>query len=122
MAASRAEGTLVEPLLHGPSDLHSALPFERRMDYTPAVTEDSQLRRHLPGLLLLLSIGIAVGFFLIWPPDREARTLFFPGNTDSALSGERRLVPRSSDRNRELGNSARPTCASQDENFKPGNC
>lgn len=72
------------------------------MDYTPAVNDDSQLRRHLPGLLLLLSIGIAVGFFLIWPPDREARTLFFPGNTDSTLSGERRLVPRSSDRNREL--------------------
>ena len=66
------------------------------------MTEDSQLRRHLPGLLLLLCIAIAVGFFLIWPPGREARTLFFPGTTDASLSGERRLVPRSSDRNREL--------------------
>jgi len=72
------------------------------MAYTPVVTDDSQLRRHLPGILLVLSIAIALGFFLIWPPDREARTLFFPGTTDVTLSGERRLVPRSADRNREL--------------------
>lgn len=66
------------------------------------MTDDSQLRRHLPGLLLLLCIAIAVGFFLIWPPDREARTLFFPGTTEASLTGERRLVPRNPQRSREL--------------------
>ncbi len=63
---------------------------------------DSQLRRHIPGLLLFLCIVIAVAFFLIWPTDRVARTLFFPGTTDATFSGERRLVPHGSDRQREL--------------------
>ena len=91
-----------ERLLHRPGARCNALPFEAGIVYTPAVTDDSRLRRHLPGFLLLLCIAIAVGFFLIWPPDREARTLFFPGTTDATLSGERRLVPRSSDQSREL--------------------
>ena len=93
---------LSERLFHRPSARSNALSFEPGIVYTPAVTDDSQLRRHLPGLLLLLCIAIALGFFLIWPPDREARTLFFPGTTDATLSGERRLVPRSSDQSREL--------------------
>ena len=66
------------------------------------MSDDSQLRRHLPGFLLLASLIIAVGFFLIWPPERQARTLFFPGTTEAYLTGERRLVPRSDDRTREL--------------------
>ena len=63
---------------------------------------DSTLRRHLPGLLLLVCLLIGIGFFLIWPPAWEPRTLFFPGTTVSALSGERRLVPRSAQRRKEV--------------------
>jgi hypothetical protein len=45
-------------------------------------------------LLLVGSFLIALAFYLIWPPETQARTLFFPGTTDTRLSGERRLVPR----------------------------
>jgi hypothetical protein len=64
---------------------------------------DSIFRRHLAGILLLASLLIAIGFFLIWPPERQARTLFFPGTTATELSGERRLVPRSRDRDHQVG-------------------
>jgi hypothetical protein len=49
---------------------------------------------HIPGILLALSLLISLAFFLIMPPERVARTLFFPGATEAELSGERRLVPR----------------------------
>ncbi len=67
-----------------------------------SVTKDSFLRRHLPGFLLLASLLVAVGFFLIWPPEWEARTLFFPGTTSARLTGERRLVPRTRARQEEI--------------------
>lgn len=70
--------------------------------YTPRVVRERDFQRHLPGYLLLFCLAIAVGAFLIWPPDRQARILFFPGTTESVLSGERRLVPRASDRTRQL--------------------
>jgi len=58
------------------------------------VTNDSRLRIHLPGILIGLSLLIAVLFYLVFSPERVARTLFFPGTTESSLSGERRLLPR----------------------------
>lgn len=64
--------------------------------------QDSVLRRHIPGLLLLASLLIALGFFLIWPPERETHTLFFPGTTSAELSGERRLLPRARDRSHKV--------------------
>ena len=72
------------------------------MDYTPRVNQESRTPLHLPGLILVVCIAIAVGFFLIWPPDLEARTLFFPGTTAVSFSAERRLLPRASDRRREI--------------------
>lgn len=56
----------------------------------------------MPGFLLLFSLLIAVGFFLLWPPDRVARTLFFPGTTEASLTGERRFLPRTRDRERSV--------------------
>lgn len=58
------------------------------------MTHDSKIRIHLPGILIALCLAIAVLFYLVFPPERVARTLFFPGTTEAALSGERRLVPR----------------------------
>jgi hypothetical protein len=66
------------------------------------VSSDSILRVHLPGFLLLFTLLIAVGFYLIRPPERVTRTLFFPGTTATELSGERRLVPRTGDRERAI--------------------
>ena len=58
------------------------------------MTTDSALRLHIPGFLLVFTFVVALGFFLIWPPERVSRTLLFPGTTATELSGERRLVPR----------------------------
>lgn len=58
------------------------------------MTQDSLLRIHLGGLLLGISLLIAVLFYVIFPPERVARTLYFPGTTGTELSGERRLLPR----------------------------
>jgi len=58
---------------------------------------DSPIRIHLPGLLLLFSFLVALLFYLVWPPSRVARTLFYPSATGTELSGERRLVPRTRD-------------------------
>ncbi|MFW6312753.1 MAG: GerMN domain-containing protein [Spirochaetota bacterium] len=66
------------------------------------MTNDSKLRIHLPGILLVLSLLIAVLFYLVFPPDRVARTLFFPGTTDATLSGERRLLPRAESEQRAM--------------------
>ena len=52
------------------------------------------LRIHLPGILLLLAFVIALFFYLMYPPERVARTLFFPGAARTDLSSERRLIPR----------------------------
>ncbi len=49
-----------------------------------------------------LSLLIAVLFYLIFPPDRIAMTLFFPGTTESSLSGERRLLPRADSETRAM--------------------
>lgn len=70
--------------------------------YFRLVTTDSALRLHIPGFLLALMFLIALGFYLIWPPDRVARTLLFPGTTEATLSGERRLVPRTRDDERAI--------------------
>jgi hypothetical protein len=70
--------------------------------YTPGVQIDESLRRHIPGILLLAALLIALAIYLIWPPPRIARTLFFPGNTTSKLTGEQRLVPRTRSRDRAL--------------------
>lgn len=64
--------------------------------------EDSRVRKHIPGILLLVSLAIAAGAFAVWPPRWEVRTLFFPGATTAELSGERRLVPRSSEPHKEI--------------------
>lgn len=66
------------------------------------MTNDSLLRLHLPGLLLLLALLIALAFFLLLPPERVARTLFFPGTTTTELSGEQRLIPRVREQERAL--------------------
>ena len=66
------------------------------------MTNDSLLRLHLPGLLLILALLIALAFFLIFAPERVARTLFFPGTTTTELSGERRLIPRVREEERAL--------------------
>ena len=58
------------------------------------MTRDTGLRAHLPGILLFLAFVIALVFYLAYPPERVARTLFFPGATRTDLSGERRLIPR----------------------------
>ena len=58
------------------------------------MTNDSAVRLHLPGILLALSLIIALAFYLLLPPERVARTLFFPGTTTTTLNGERRLLPR----------------------------
>ena len=63
---------------------------------------DESIRRHVPGILLLAALLIALGIYLIWPPPRIARTLFFPGNTTATLTGERRLVPRVQSRDRAM--------------------
>jgi hypothetical protein len=61
------------------------------------------LHRHLPGILLLLSFVIALSFNLMYPPERVARTLFFPGATRTDLSSERRLIPRVASSERAVG-------------------
>jgi hypothetical protein len=66
------------------------------------VTNDSLLRLHLPGILLAMSLLIAVLFFVVLPPQRVARTLYFPGTTETTLSGERRLLPRVDDARRAM--------------------
>ena len=66
------------------------------------MTTDSALRLHIPGFLLAFTLVVAIGFFLIWPPERVARTLLFPGTTAADLSGERRLVPRTRDTERAI--------------------
>ena len=66
------------------------------------MTTDSALRLHIPGFLLAFAFALALGFFLIWPPERVARTLLFPGTTAAELSGERRLVPRTGDDERAI--------------------
>ena len=66
------------------------------------MTDDSALRRHLPGFFLLLCLFISAGFYLLSPPDRIARTLFFPGTTETSLSGERRLIQRTVSRERAI--------------------
>lgn len=66
------------------------------------MSSDSILRVHLPGVLLLFTLLVAVVFFLVRPPERIARTLYFPGTTATELSGERRLVPRTAARERAL--------------------
>jgi hypothetical protein len=68
-----------------------------RIHYTPAVTGDSLLRKHLAGVLLIVLLLVSLAFFLLFPPERANRTLFFPGTTELALRGERRLLPRGSD-------------------------
>lgn len=55
---------------------------------------DSFLRLHLPGLLLLFALLLALLIYAVVPGERVERTLFFPGTTSQALSGERRLIPR----------------------------
>lgn len=64
--------------------------------------ETQQLQKHLPGILLAASLAIAAAFFLIWPPELQARTLFFPGTTAVDLSGERRFLPRVQDNSRQV--------------------
>lgn len=66
------------------------------------MTTDSALRLHIPGFLLVFTFVVALGFFLIWPPERVSRTLLFPGTTATELSGERRLVPRTPDDERAI--------------------
>jgi hypothetical protein len=61
------------------------------------VIGDSLLRKHLAGVLFILVLLISLAFFLIFPPDRANRTLFFPGTTELSLRGERRLLPRGTD-------------------------
>jgi len=53
-------------------------------------------------MLLGVSLLISVGFFLIWPPQRQARTLFFPVTTQTELTGERRFLPRVSDQGKQV--------------------
>jgi hypothetical protein len=66
------------------------------------VQQDSFVRIHLAGLLLLLAFVIAALIFWLFPPQHVARTLFFPGTTEMRLSGECRLVPRTSDQERAM--------------------
>lgn len=66
------------------------------------MTTDSALRLHIPGFLLAVTFLIALVLFLVWPPERVARTLLFPGTTATELSGERRLIPRTRDDERAL--------------------
>jgi len=66
------------------------------------VHRDAFLRVHLPGFLLVFALLLSVAFYLLMPPDRISRTLYFPGNTDAELSGEMRLVPRTSNRERAI--------------------
>ena len=56
----------------------------------------------MPGFLLLLSLVIALAFYLFLPPERIARTLYFPGTTSVELTGERRLVPRAGSRQKAI--------------------
>ena len=58
------------------------------------MTNDSAARIHIPGILLVAAFAIGLGFYLFMPPQRVARTLFFPGVASAELSGERRLIPR----------------------------
>lgn len=46
---------------------------------------------------LLTSLVIAILFYVLAPPARVERTLFFPGAIEPALTGEMRLVPRAAD-------------------------
>jgi hypothetical protein len=64
---------------------------------------DSWIRVHLPGALLLFALLLGLLFYLVLPPDRRAQTLFFPGATSSELTGEQRLVPRVHTRERQVG-------------------
>ena len=66
------------------------------------MTRDSVLRIHLPGILLALSLLIAVIFYFALPPERVARILFFPGAKTDNLTGERRLLPRVADEQRAI--------------------
>ncbi len=66
------------------------------------MSRDSIVRLHLPGVLLLLTFLLALGFYLVFPPERVARTLFFPVTTGTELSSERRLVPRVPDAERQV--------------------
>ena len=66
------------------------------------VHRDTFLRVHLPGILLAFALFVSVAFYLILPPDRISRTLYFPGNTNAELSGEMRLVPRTSSSERAI--------------------
>ena len=66
------------------------------------MTSDSPIRTHLPGILVVAALAIALAFYAILPPSRVARTLFFPTATSSALVGERRLVPRTTNRERAM--------------------
>lgn len=72
------------------------------MSILAIVHADETIRRHLPGLLLLVAFLISLALFLIWPPERIARTLFFPGTTEVTLTGERRLLPRVVSRERAM--------------------
>ena len=63
---------------------------------------DSFLRVHLPGILLLVALAVSLLLYYLVPTHHVARTLFFPGTTDLSLSGERRLVPRTSDEERSI--------------------
>jgi hypothetical protein len=62
--------------------------------YTSAVTRDSLLRIHLPGILLIVALLVSLLLFVLAPPERVRRTLFFPGTTDLSLRSESRLLPR----------------------------
>ncbi len=53
-------------------------------------------------MLLAAAFLIALTFYLVHPPERVARTLFFPRTTRTELSSERRLVPRVPDAEREV--------------------
>ncbi len=60
------------------------------------------IRIHLPGILLVFALLIGLLIYFVVPPARVARTAFFPGTATDALSGERRLVPRTPDVEREI--------------------
>ena len=52
------------------------------------------VREHFAALLLAIAFVFSLTFFLVWPPERIARTLYFPRTTGSELSAETRLLPR----------------------------
>ncbi len=65
------------------------------------------LREHLWLLLFVSALLVSVLARVVWPPERVERTLFFPGTTTDALSGEVRLLPRPRSLEHDISNVAR---------------